>query len=150
MYCVAPIMSPGKASASYDFWAIGRNCCTGAANNFACSEIGEEDAHIQPNRTTGGLRLLSSTELPFYKLAVTQAMTKYGVKSAHPIFVHWVQDSDKALLHHRERGWSSYWPAVAFSAVFQSFLMLIAVVVALIVKSTYPKEVSLRKGFENP
>jgi hypothetical protein len=131
MYCVAPIVSNGTAPATYDFWAVGVNCCTGASQNFACGQPSKT------NLTTGGLRLMSGGELPFFKFAVTQASTKYGVKSAHPVFFHWVQDTATALDDDRTHGLNSFLPALAFFAVFQLLLLAGAAIVVMIVKSKY-------------
>lgn len=131
MFCVAPIVSAGEAPALYDFWAVGLNCCTGASQSFACGEP------VQTDMSAGGLRLLSDSELPFYKLAVTQAATKYGVKTSHPIFVHWVQDATQALADHQIAGWASFVPAIVFFAVFQAVVVVVASMGAMVVKSKY-------------
>jgi len=131
MYCVAPIVSAGAAPASYDFWAVGVNCCTGASQNFQCGNP------VKTDMTTGGLRLLSDSELPFYKLAVTQAATKYGVKSAHPIFVHWVQEPTKAMADYKDAGWAGFVPALGLFAVFEGAVVACAAMMAMIVKSKY-------------
>lgn len=135
MYCIAPIVSPGSASALYDFWAVGINCCTGASQNFACGQPSKTDL------TSGGLRLMSASELPFFKLAVMQAATNYGIKSSHPIFFHWVQNPDAALSEYRTHGWDSFLPAVAFFTVFQLFVLIGAALVVVTVKSRYQGKV---------
>jgi hypothetical protein len=131
MYCVAPIVSAGKNTTTYDFWAVGVNCCTGASKNFACGDP------VKPDLTSGGLRLLSDSELPFYKLAVTQATTKYGIQTSHPIFVHYVQDADKALKENTSSGWASLVPAIAIFGLFQAIVVAFASMGAMIVKSKY-------------
>lgn len=137
MYCVAPIVSSGKAPTSYDFWAVGTNCCTGAKDNFACGQA----SSLKTAKTTGGLRLMSASELPFYKLAVTQAATNYGVKAEHPIFFHWVQDPTDALTEHRNHGVNNFIPTLGFFGVFQLFTLAGAVMVVTIVMSKYQGKV---------
>merc|ERR1719408_522920 len=131
MYCVAPIVTSAKAPDSYDFWAVGTNCCTGAKDSFSCGEA----SSLKTKETTGALRLMSGSDLPFYKLAVTQAATNYGVKAAHPIFLQWVQDPTDALIEHRNHGWNNFLPTLAFFAVFQIFVLAGAVMMVMIVKS---------------
>jgi len=133
MYCVAPIVSQGKAPASYDFWAVGLNCCTGATQNFACGE----SSSLKTDLTTGGLRLMSGSELPFYKLAVTQAASNYGIETPHPIFFEWVQDTTTAIADSRKHGIDSFLPALAFFTVFQAFVLGGAALVVVIVTSRY-------------
>jgi len=135
MYCVAPIITPGnktsKAPASYDFWAVGINCCTGASDNFACGPA------VHSKTAASGLRLMSDSQLPFYKMAVTQAMTKYGITSAHPIFFHLVQDEKQALSHYESTGWDDFFMALFLYACFQAVIVVAAAMGVVIVKSKY-------------
>lgn len=135
MYCVAPIVSlaANATNATYDFWAIGRNCCTGSPYNFACGQ----SASIDTATATGGLRLMSDSQLPFYKMAVTQAATKYGIKSSHPIFFHWVQDSSKALADYQRTGYDDFFLALFLFAIFQAIVVVLAAMGVMIVKSKY-------------
>lgn len=91
LYCVTPIVSANhslKGAESYDFWAVGTNCCCGESvrdAKFQCGEYGNI-------RASAGLRLMRDEQRPFYRLAVQQALSSYNIKSEHPLFFHWVQD----------------------------------------------------------
>jgi hypothetical protein len=66
IYCVSPIKTPvtGPVPTSIDFWAVGKNCCSGTQADFHCSGFSDPNA-------TGALRLMNDEERPFYRLAVT-------------------------------------------------------------------------------
>jgi len=85
LYCVAPITIGNASLPTYDFWAVGTDCCSGGKANFHCPDWNQRKA-------IGGLRLLSDDTRPFYRLAVQQAETAYGIKAAHPLFFTWVKD----------------------------------------------------------
>lgn len=86
-FCVVPIVVPGTPVQSYDFWAVGKNCCAENATDvwFHCGEWNNPGAH-------SGLRLMEDDERPFYRLAVQQAEAKFSIRSARPIFFHWMED----------------------------------------------------------
>eukprot|EP00933_Yihiella_yeosuensis_P072325 TRINITY_DN80688_c0_g1_i1.p1 TRINITY_DN80688_c0_g1~~TRINITY_DN80688_c0_g1_i1.p1 ORF type:complete len:385 (+),score=63.59 TRINITY_DN80688_c0_g1_i1:53-1156(+) len=89
-YCVAPIVSnrpDGPKSGSYDFWAVGKDCCSTSSADFRCGAWGQPHAD-------GAIRALADEELPFYRLAVQQAETLYGVVAANPIFFKWSVDPE--------------------------------------------------------
>lgn len=94
MFCVAPIISnllppPGEPMPTYDFWAIGTNCCdypSDTTRSFRCGAVGKENA-------TSGIRLFNDYSHPFYRLAVQQAEAVYHIRAAHPLFFEWVEDS---------------------------------------------------------
>lgn len=129
MYCVAPIISKDAPSTSYDFWAIGINCCTGSAQDFACGRASHTEG------STGGLRLLNDAQLPFYKMAVTQASTTYGIKAEHPIFVYWVQDVNKSLASSEPSSWGDFGWACLIFAVVQAVILLTCSFPVYIMKS---------------
>mmetsp|Transcript_70590 Transcript_70590/g.184030 ORF Transcript_70590/g.184030 Transcript_70590/m.184030 type:complete len:319 (+) Transcript_70590:111-1067(+) len=91
MYCVAPIVTQVngtyKKQDTYDFWAVGTDCCSEHSADFACGEYDNPDAR-------SGLRLTSTSQKEYYALAVEQAEATYGVKASNPVFMTWMQDPD--------------------------------------------------------
>lgn len=109
VYCVAPIVNnASKAPATYDYWAVGLNCCD--ENGFRCGEYKKPKAR-------SGVRLLNEEQREFYTLAVNEAEATFGIKTALPLFFFWVEDSE-AL----QRSWQAktieYWllAVVTFAA----------------------------------
>lgn len=85
-YCVAPISAGGpNEQGSYDFWAVGRDCCARDAPDFRCGDFKDGDAR-------SGLRSMSGKDRPMYKLAVKQACAVFGIESKHPLFFEYIKD----------------------------------------------------------
>jgi len=98
-YCVAPITSTPFANKSakldtYDFWAVGVNCCSGVASDFRCGEFNNPAAH-------SGLRLMDEKDRSYFRVAVQQAEAAYNLQATHPLFFYWAEDT------HLE--WQGYW-----------------------------------------
>jgi len=85
IYCVAPVTMGTATLASYDFWAVGKNCCGRQPVTFRCG-----DDH-NPRRTAG-IRLLDDNSRSYFRLAVQQAEAVYHIKAVHPIFFKLVED----------------------------------------------------------
>lgn len=129
LYCVTPIVSANYTLAgapeSYDFWAVGVDCCCGdtiRAANFQCGEYKNTQA-------TAGLRLMRDEQRPFYRLAVQQAVSTYGIRANHPLFFHWVQDPIAASEAYRWEGHRQYLMGVYLHFALQLFLVCIATLV---------------------
>jgi len=101
-YCVAPIVGGGLPNTgSYDFWAVGKDCCSISASDFRCGDF------TVPNARSG-LRVLSMEERPYYRLAVQQAETAYGILASHPIFFEWTVDPLFELNEWNKKGLNNW------------------------------------------
>lgn len=105
-YCVTPITTRSPdgtlpALASYDFWAVGLNCCSGRVADFHCGEYANPKAH-------GGLRLIDDSQSAFFQLAVQQAEASYSIKAKHPLFLYWAEDATAELNSFRDEGIKYY------------------------------------------
>lgn len=81
LYCVAPLVDGGTApqSQSYDIWVVGKNCCATGASDYRCGLW-------QDNGALFGTRVTADEDLAYYRLAVQQAESVFGMMARHPIF----------------------------------------------------------------
>lgn len=95
-YCVAPIVNGGEVkyglkgvphSGSFDYFAVGMNCCSCPNRDFKCGEWRNPMAN-------GGLRSLDEKARPFYSLALDDWKASFGKSSNHPMFFDWVQSPE--------------------------------------------------------
>lgn len=136
LYCVAPIVDPSMQTVaegdtpSFDFWAVGEDCCSHSSSDFRC---GSWDSA----RARSAVRVLDDDVIPYYRLAVQQAETLYGVVAAHPIFFRWSEDPLAEV-----NSWST--------KVFRRYLFMVAsaLVVSMLLASITTCRYSLigRKG----
>mmetsp|Transcript_17244 Transcript_17244/g.37233 ORF Transcript_17244/g.37233 Transcript_17244/m.37233 type:complete len:291 (+) Transcript_17244:106-978(+) len=101
IYCVAPIVKTGVKPDTYDFWAVGTNCCSGNSPDFRCGQ------YANP-RARSGLRLMRDDQRPFFRLAVQQAEAAFRITAAHPLFFYWMQDPVAEMNSYRDEGFKYY------------------------------------------
>ncbi|CAK9095147.1 CUGBP Elav-like family member 4 [Durusdinium trenchii] len=116
-YCVAPIVHGQSPLDSYDFWAVGLNCCGSSTGAFQCGEYNNPKAHA-------GLRLMQEEQRPFFRLAVQQAEAAYNIKANHPLFFYWMQDPVAEILHYKTSGFA--WALIAIATHFAFNLLCVA------------------------
>mmetsp|Transcript_51471 Transcript_51471/g.95211 ORF Transcript_51471/g.95211 Transcript_51471/m.95211 type:complete len:347 (+) Transcript_51471:79-1119(+) len=117
IYCVAPITAGTAPLSSYDFWAVGKDCCSEDAGTFQCGS--------SPTARSG-LRAVSDSDRPFYRLAVQQAHGAFNIQSIHPLFFHWVDDADIAMMEYRARGYQAFMVGMIACFVVQLLLVYAA------------------------
>eukprot|EP00930_Biecheleria_cincta_P090791 TRINITY_DN80259_c0_g1_i1.p1 TRINITY_DN80259_c0_g1~~TRINITY_DN80259_c0_g1_i1.p1 ORF type:complete len:347 (-),score=59.83 TRINITY_DN80259_c0_g1_i1:25-1017(-) len=121
LYCVAPISSGPDPPVTYDFWAIGTDCCKASQAGFTC---GPDRHHMHDNMA--GRRLMDTGVASKYKMAIKQAQAAYGITAAYPIFLKMTRsDSLSDPDELRSRGQSSFIKWVTGYLVFQLVLALI-------------------------
>eukprot|EP00929_Paragymnodinium_shiwhaense_P118946 TRINITY_DN90840_c0_g1_i1.p1 TRINITY_DN90840_c0_g1~~TRINITY_DN90840_c0_g1_i1.p1 ORF type:complete len:322 (+),score=66.61 TRINITY_DN90840_c0_g1_i1:86-1051(+) len=97
-YCVAPISTDKAQLGSYDFWAVGLDCCTANKADFQCGDFNDQKAH-------SGLRLLRDEQQAFFRLAVQEAEARHQIKATHPLFFYWGPDATGEMAWFREEGY---------------------------------------------
>jgi len=126
VYCAAPVVNTrGNASSSYDFWAVGLNCCTGKPAAFKCGEYNNPSA-------SSGLRVMRDDQRDFYRLAVQQAAATYNIKATHPLFFYWMQDPIAEVNAYRDEGLKYF----LFGMFCFLAFMLASVIAAMVLFST--------------
>merc|ERR1719162_1578090 len=110
-YCVAPLTIHSDATGSdlplnsYDFWAVGINCCdTDSSTNTVSFKCGA----YKSSKASQGLRLMKDDERSFFRLAVQQATSAHQINSVHPLFFHWTTDATAELESYREKGFKTF------------------------------------------
>jgi len=122
IYCVVPIVFGTSPLETYDFWAVGTDCCSGNQADFHCLNYNNPEA-------SGGIRMMSSGDRAYYRLAVQQAEAFYNIKASHPLFFTWsVHPSQKAdaMKDAGHAAWLSWVVSYLFA---QLFVVLVATVI---------------------
>lgn len=121
-YCVAPITGGAVVGnpplAAYDFWAVGKDCCSSNSADFRCGEYNNLEARA-------GVRLMRDEDRAFFRLAVQQAESAYGIKATHPLFFHWVRDPVAETFQYQQGAFQTYMVAMFAFFAFQCVLVYI-------------------------
>lgn len=118
-YCVAPIVQGNATLASYDFWAVGSDCCSGRKNDFHCEGAKNPRVH-------SALRLIPSTSRPYYRLAVQQAEATYKIRANHPLFFYWVEDPLERIDSWKDAAANGFLTGMFSFLLLQAFLVAVA------------------------
>lgn len=119
IYCVAPIVSNKTSDKTYyDFWAVGKNCCSGLQGDFNCK------SPSGTNAAKGGLRLMNDAERPFYRLAVQQAEATYKINTHKPLFFVWGMDPVKYTEELHYNALTMYITGIMAGLCVQVFLVV--------------------------
>jgi len=121
-YCVAPIVMGDDKPESFDFWAIGLDCCSGGTADFHCGEFDNP-------RAKAGLRLMREDQRAFYRLAVEQATSAYDLHARYPLFFYWMEDPTAELDSYVGDAKKAFFLGILSFAALQLLLVLIGVVV---------------------
>jgi hypothetical protein len=107
---------------TYDYWAVGTNCCSHHLFDFDCGEWNNPAAH-------SGLRVLDETSRSYYMLAVQQAAAAYDIPVEHPVFMYWVQRPQDQILGYKAESYFS----LGIGTFYTFFLSLLGTILLSIV-----------------
>jgi hypothetical protein len=123
VYCAAPIIKGSwpavPETQSFDFWAVGKDCCSTSSSDFRCGAFNNPMAR-------SGIRVLDDRDRPFYRLAVEQASSLYGIMANHPVFFEWVQDPLETVDSWNEKAFTNFLVYTGFAFVVACFGVALA------------------------
>jgi hypothetical protein len=120
-YCAAPIVHEGVAPAeSYDYWAVGLDCCTGSTLDFHCGAYNNKKAHA-------GIRLMRADQRTFFRLAVQQAEATYDIKALDPLFFFFVEDALSELNSYKTESYKYFVLGLCSFSMFQLMAMVLGI-----------------------
>eukprot|EP00403_Amphidinium_massartii_P019205 CAMPEP_0178410200 /NCGR_PEP_ID=MMETSP0689_2-20121128/20856_1 /TAXON_ID=160604 /ORGANISM="Amphidinium massartii, Strain CS-259" /LENGTH=338 /DNA_ID=CAMNT_0020031367 /DNA_START=55 /DNA_END=1071 /DNA_ORIENTATION=+ len=121
VYCVVPITNGFPRTGQFDYWAVGKNCCSPDQSHVWCEDF--KDPWAQ-----GALRLLDDKNRAFYRLAVQQAEAFFHVRAEHPLFFTWVVDTSSGLARYIQESWTRFLLGIGGYFVLQFFLVAAATI----------------------
>lgn len=130
IYCVAPLKLHDQAAENNDFWAVGRNCCSGYHGDFHCGEYNNP-------RANSGIRVMRDVEAQFYRLAVRQAAAEWKLQARNPVFFTWMQDPMGKLERFQEAAMSVFQSSLLGYFVFQLLIVFVQVLMFFKFRSSY-------------
>jgi hypothetical protein len=124
-YCVTPISMKTKKGVpdelfTYDFWAVGLNCCSGDTGDFKCGEYDNPNAR-------GGLRVLEDDTRAFYRLAVQQSEAMFHIRANHPLFFYWGENPTEEMDSWKAEGFKWFCIVLLVHFFWQLFIVTLAV-----------------------
>jgi hypothetical protein len=119
VYCVTPIVWGNEELPSYDYWAVGMNCCSGEPGDYHCGEYDNPNANA-------GMRLMRDDQRPFFRLAVQQAEAAFKIKAQHPVLLFWLQDPIAEMNSYHEDGFRIYILGMLVYFFVNCFFVLLA------------------------
>jgi len=118
VYCVAPIVSGASSNqTTYDFWAVGVNCCSGHTPDFKCGEYSNPSARW-------GLRLMDESRRDMFRLAVKQAEAAYNLNAPNPVLMYWLSDPTAEVNAYQDDG-NSYFFMFLFAYFSAQFVLVV-------------------------
>jgi len=121
VYCVVPIANGVPAIGQYDYWAVGKNCCSEDQSHVYCEDFKNPWAH-------GAIRLLDDASRPFYRMAVQQAEAFFNIRAEHPLFFTWVKDTTSGLNAYIRESYTRFLLGMGAHFALQFFLVAAATV----------------------
>lgn len=108
LYCVAPIVSArgSPETQSYDFWAVGKDCCSMSSSDFRCGDTSNPTSR-------SAIRIFDDADIQNYRLAVEQTETLYNVMATHPIFFEWYIDPLEHVSSWNDKGYKWFLRSIA-------------------------------------
>jgi len=125
LFCVAPIVTRAvnsSAPATYDYWAVGMNCCDPfKAKIFQCGDVLEDQAR-------GGLRLMDTSDISSFRKAIQMAEQEYHIKAGNnPLLLFWEGDAIKEIELAYATGWKAFWQnSIAFVGLAAAVMLAYA------------------------
>lgn len=117
----APVNGQPPLLQSYDYWAVGKDCCAGdgSPNDFQCGEYANPAAHA-------GVRMTQDGDRAWYRLAVEQAESAFSIKATHPIFFTWTEDPFSVTFNMLRSSYQMYTASLFLFALWQGLLVTTA------------------------